>query len=376
MDKVDILIVGAGVVGLSIAAELSQKFDGRSIMIIERHGKFGQETSSRNSEVIHAGIYYPEGSLKARLCVEGNELLYDFCREWDIPHQRLGKLIVAMADDEIPALETLLAQGSKNGVSDLQLIFKNQLVKLEPNISAVAAVYSPSTGIIDSHRLMMRLEWLAEKGGTMFAYHHEVIDVEPRGSKYLVTCRGPGGALETVLCNWLINCAGLQSDKIASMIGMDVDEAGYRIFPCKGEYFSVSNSKAGLISHLVYPPPLSGLKGLGIHVTKTLDGRIRLGPNAFYVEDINYDVDESHAKEFYNSAKIFLPFLEVDDLQPDMSGIRPKIQPPGAPFRDFVVRHEVERGFKGLVNLIGIESPGLTSSLSLSRLVGSFVEET
>lgn len=374
MEKTDILIVGAGVVGLAVAVELSNRFENYTVVVVERHGKFGQEISSRNSEVIHAGIYYPKDSLKAKLCVEGNRLIYNFCRDWDIQYQRLGKLIVARDLDEIPALEAIMAQGRENGVTDLEFLDTKQVAQIEPFIRAVAAVYSPSTGIIDSHGFMKRLEWLAVNKGAMMAYRHEVVEVEASGHGYRVIFQGPDGKLESVLCHWLINCTGLSSDRVASMPGLNIDKAGYRIYPCKGEYFCVSNKKAGLISHLVYPPPLEGLKGLGIHVTKSIDGRIRLGPNAFYVNDVDYDVNLEHAAEFYESAKSYLPFLDFSDIQPDMSGIRPKLQPLDGSFRDFIVCHEAERGFEGIINLLGIESPGLTSSLSLARMVCNIVQ--
>lgn len=373
MEKVDVLIIGAGVVGLAIAAELSKQFDNRSILLLERHSKFGQETSSRNSEVIHAGIYYPTGSLKAKLCVEGNPLLYQFCQEWKIPHQRIGKLIIARNENEVPALESILAQGQKNGVTDLELLANAQILKLEPNIRAVAAILSPSTGIIDSHKLMLRLEWMALEQGAIIAYNHELIGVDSIGNGYSVTYRNPSGQQESIHCQWLINCAGLNSDQIFSCLGINIDDIGYRIYPCKGEYFCVSNTKSALVSRLIYPPPLKELEGLGIHATKTLDGRLRFGPNAIYVDKLDYGVNEDHAQEFYNAVNTYLPFLNYSDLLPDMAGIRPKIQAPGDPFCDFIVCHEVERGFEGLINLIGIESPGLTSSLSLAKRVSSLM---
>lgn len=373
MEKVDVLIIGAGVVGLAVAAELSKQFEDRSLVLLERHSKFGQETSSRNSEVIHSGIYYPTGTLKAKLCVEGNQSLYPFCEKWKIPYKRLGKLIIARNKEEIQALDSIFLQGQKNGVNDLELLDRDQITRLEPNISAVAAILSPSTGIIDSHQLMLRLEWLALEQGAIIAYNHEVIGVDSRTDGYYVTYRNPAGQHETIYCRWLINCAGLNSDLIFSFLGINLDQIGYRIYPCKGEYFSVSNTQSALVSRLIYPPPLNNLQGLGIHATKTLDGRLRFGPNAFYVETLDYDVNEDHVQEFYNAVNTYLPFLHYTDLQPDMAGIRPKIQGPGDPFRDFIVRHEVDRGFKGLINLVGIESPGLTSSLALAKLVKSFI---
>ncbi|TGE33297.1 NAD(P)/FAD-dependent oxidoreductase [Desulfosporosinus sp. Sb-LF] len=373
MEKIDVLIIGAGVVGLAVAAELSKQFKDKSLVLLEQHSKFGQETSSRNSEVIHSGIYYPTGSLKAKLCVEGNQRLYQFCREWEIPHKRIGKLIIARNETEIPALESILAQGRKNGVSDLEILDRDQITKLEPNIRADAAILSPSTGIIDSHKLMLRLEWLALERGAIIAYNHEVMKVDSKGNEYYVTYRNPTGQLESIHCSWLINCAGLNSDRIVSSLGINIDEIGYRIYPCKGEYFSVTNTKSSLVSRLIYPPPLKELKGLGIHATKTLDGRLRFGPNAFYVETLEYNVNENHAQEFYNAANTYMPFLNPSDLHPDMAGIRPKIQAPGDPFRDFIVCHEVEHGFEGLINLVGIESPGLTSSLALAEIVKGYV---
>lgn len=373
MDQVDVLIIGAGVVGLAVAAELSKQFNDISLVLLERHSKFGQETSSRNSEVIHAGIYYPTGSLKAKLCVEGNRRLYQFCQEWEIPHQRIGKFIIARNEKEIPALESLLAQGQMNGVKDLELLDRDQISELEPNIRAVAALLSPSTGIIDSHKLMLRFEWLALEQGAIIAYNHEVIGVATKGNGYYVTYLNPAGQLESIHCRWLINCAGLNSDQIFSFLGTKIDDIGYRIYPCKGEYFSVPNNKSALVSRLIYPPPLKELEGLGIHATKTLDGRLRFGPNAFYVEKLDYGVNEDHAQDFYKAASTYMPFLEPTDLQPDMAGIRPKIQAPGAPFCDFIVCHEVERGFEGVINLIGIESPGLTSSLTLAEMVRGII---
>ena len=373
MEKVEILIIGAGVVGLAIAAELSKQFNDSSIVLLERHSKFGQETSSRNSEVIHAGIYYPTGSYKAKLCVEGNQRLYEFCKEWQIPHKRIGKLIIARNENEIPILESLQIQGQRNGISDLELLDKDQTAKLEPNIKAVAALLSPSTGIINSHKLMLRLEWSALEHGAIIAYNHEVISVNSKGKGYNVTYRNPAGQLESIHCRWLINCAGLNSDQIFSFLGINIDEIGYRIYPCKGEYFSVSNAKSALVSRLIYPPPLKELKGLGIHATKSLDGKLRFGPNAIYSETLDYDVNEDHAQEFYNAVNTYMPFLKQTDFHPDMAGIRPKIQAPGDPFRDFIVCHEVERGFEGLINLIGIESPGLTSSLTLAEKVKGLI---
>ena len=373
MDKTDITIIGAGVVGLAVAAELSALFPDQSIVLLERHDSFGQETSSRNSEVVHAGIYYPQGSLKARLCIEGNRLLYDFCKTWDVPCKRCGKLIVANTDEEVATLSSLITRGSENGVMDLQMLDRPRVAAMEPHIRAVQAIFSPSTGIVDSHQLMARLEWLALKRNVMCAYKHEVKAIRHEGDGFAVSYHDPLNKPGSLKTTWLINSAGLSADRIAAMMGIDVDQAGYRIYPCKGEYFSIPLTKSKRVSRLIYPPPYKDLKGLGIHVTKMLDGMIKLGPNAFYVDQPDYTVDPDHADEFYESIKDYLPFIERDDLNPDMAGIRPKVQGPGTPVRDFVVVHEKDRGLKGAINLIGIESPGLTSCLSLAKMVGACI---
>lgn len=375
-EKVDIAIIGAGVIGLAVAAEISAQQPGLSIIIFERNEKFGQETSSRNSEVIHAGIYYPTGSLKARLCVEGKELLYRFCEKWDVPHKRCGKLIVANTPEEEESLAGLMEQAAANGVEDLELLEADQVKRLEPNIRATKAIFSPSTGIINSHHLMARFEKLALESGVMPAYCHLVKAVEPlpaNGSGYRVHFNNPDGTADTIDCCHLINCAGLQSDQVASLAGIDPGRAGYKLHYCKGEYFSLPPSKANLVSRLVYPPPLQSLTGLGIHATITLDGRLRLGPNTVYVDREEYCVDPGHGKEFYRSAKTYLPFIAEDDLEPEMAGIRPKLSGPGEPFRDFIISEETDRGLPGLINLIGMESPGLTSALSIARMVAGLV---
>jgi len=374
MDKIDMLVIGAGVVGLAITAELTKRFEESTIVVLEKHDSFGRETSSRNSEVIHSGIYYPVGSLKSKLCVEGNRLLYDFCESRKVPYRRIGKLIVARNEEETKQLETLFELGKKNGVPNLEMLDRKQIASMEPNVRAEAAIFSPSTGIVDSHVLMARLEAIAKQNFALLAYEHEVKEIDVSTDGYVVTYITPSGDEERLECRCIINCAGLNSDTIAAMAGIDIDKAGYRIFMCKGEYFSINNSRSNMVSRLIYPVPHASLEGLGIHVTKSLDGRIRLGPNAFYVDKPDYDVDKRHAESFFNSAREFLPFLELNDLEADMSGIRPKIQGPGDPVKDFVIRHEADRGLPGFINLIGIESPGLTSSLSIAKMVADMIE--
>lgn len=376
MDKVDIIIIGAGVVGLAAAAELTAKNPQASIALLDKEQQFGWHTSSRNSEVVHGGMYYPTNSLKAKLCVEGRPLLYEFCDRYAVPYQKIGKLIIAREEAEISSIEQIARQGAINGVTDLKELDKADVMKLEPDIKAVAAIHSPSTGIIDSHKLMAKFEHLVSDGPqNLIAYKHEVTGVELNAAgEYEVTFTGPDGHADQLSCRYLINCAGLWSDKIGEWLGLNPETEGWKIYWVKGEYFSISASKSKQLSHLVYPPPLKALKGLGIHVTKSLDGRARLGPSAFYAEDISYDVDPTHGDEFFRAASSYLPFLTREDIAPDMAGVRPKIQAPSDPVKDFVIRHEAEKGLPGFINLVGIESPGLTSCIAIARMIAGWVE--
>ena len=375
MDKVDVIVIGAGVVGLAIAAEITAKYPEACLAVLDKEQQFGWHTSSRNSEVIHAGMYYPTNSLKARICVEGNPLLYSFCNQYGIPYQRIGKLIIAREESEIHHIEEIAKQGKINGVNDLVLLEREAIAKMEPHITAVAAIHSPSTGIIDSHKLMAKLEHIVSAGQNNFvAYRHEVTNVFYNGSEYEVTFRGPDGNVDQLACTWLINAAGLWSDKVGEWLGLNSETEGTKIYWVKGEYFGISASKSKLLNHLVYPPPLKALKGLGIHVTKSLDGRARLGPSAFYVDQVNYDVDDAHGNEFFLAAKSYLPFLEREDINADMAGVRPKLQSPTDPVKDFVIRHEKDNNLPGFVNLAGIESPGLTGCLAIGRMVTQWVE--
>ncbi len=369
MDKVDIVIIGAGVVGLAIAYQLSKM--NKEIILLEKHEKFGMEASSRNSEVIHAGIYYPEVSLKARFCIDGNHLLYELCKKYNIPHKKTGKLIVANTKGERENVESLYQQGKENGVSGLELLSEPQIKNLEPNIQANFALLSCETGIIDTHQLMKFYETQSESNDVIIAYQSEVAGIQKNGDFFTLDIFDSNGELFQIVSSIVINSAGIFADKIASMAGIDIDKAGYRIHPCKGEYFSISNRHSGTIEHLIYPTPSD--INLGIHATLRLDGTLTLGPSAFYVNDINYDVDVAHQEEFFNSTKRFLPFLDYDDLSPEMSGIRAKLQAKGEPFRDFIIQEESEKGLIGLINLIGIESPGLTSAPAIAEYVEEIV---
>ncbi|MDP3730094.1 MAG: NAD(P)/FAD-dependent oxidoreductase [Candidatus Omnitrophota bacterium] len=370
MEKVNVVIVGAGAVGLSIAAELSRVR--KDIVVVERNPSFGQETSSRNSEVIHAGIYYPKDSLKSKTCLEGKVLLYEFCARNDIPYKRTGKLIIAINKSEMKDLEKLYLHGRENGVSGLTLISKAEVKKIEPGIKAEAAIYSPSTGILDTHSFMKRLASSFEKNNGQIAYNSEVAGIAKTDSGYEVTVTDSQKESFTLNSNIVINCAGLNSDKVAAFIGLKKPE--YRLKYCKGDYFRLARSKEAGIKHLVYPVPKEDRGGLGIHLTLDLAGSIRLGPDDEYVKEIDYKIDPSKAKLFYESVKTFLPFIKLEDIAPDTSGVRPKLQGEGEGFRDFIIRHEEESGFPGFINLIGIESPGLTASLSIAKMVSGIIK--
>jgi L-2-hydroxyglutarate oxidase LhgO len=373
MEEVDILIIGAGVVGLAIAKEASQ--DGRNVLVAEKNRTFGQETSSRNSEVIHAGMYYPCGTLKAKLCVEGKELLYDLCAKQKISFKKIGKLIVAVGKEEIPSLEQIYEQGRANGVNELRMIEETELKEMEPNICGLLALYSPSTGILDSHRLMQYYEESAHTHGAIITYDSEVTDIQKLTDGYRVSIRN---GKDTILLKSrvVINCAGLDSDKIAEMAGIDINKFKYKLFFCKGQYFRVNQKKARFIQRLVYPVPKPKSGGLGVHATLDLAGGLRLGPDDEYLNDRkkDYSVDESRRLDFYFSAKPFLPFLEEQDLSADTSGIRPKLQEPKGEFRDFIIQDETLKGLPGFINLIGIESPGLTASPAIARYVKELIK--
>jgi len=367
--EIETTIIGAGVIGLAVAAEISDEFS--DVFVLEKHAKFGQETSSRNSEVIHAGIYYPSGSLKARLCVEGNTLLYNLCREKNIPHRNCGKLIVATNIEEEKHLESIIAKAKNNGVDDIRHVSQNQIKKMEPEINALSGLYSPTTGIVDTHRLMAYFENQAKNRGVHFVYktHVERVDKISEG-KYELLITNPDGERFTYTTRCLINCAGLEADRIAECLGIDIAASRYQQYFWKGEYFSVG-AKANTLNTLVYPVPLPNNVGLGTHATIDLSGQIKLGPNATFLPHRTYDytVDPAGKKAFFESARQFLPFINYEDLSPAMVGIRPKLQQPGDAVRDFIINEESDKGLPGVVNLLGIESPGLTASISIAKYV-------
>jgi L-2-hydroxyglutarate oxidase LhgO len=366
-----ITIIGAGVVGLAIAERVSEEF--KDVFLIEKNPTFGMETSSRNSEVIHAGIYYPEGSLKSQLCLEGKNLLYDYCRKYDVPFKNCGKLIVATSTDEIPILEGIIRTAIINGVDDLVILNKYQIAEMEPSVYALKAIYSPSTGIVDTHNLMKRYETNVINNGSQIVYGSEVIGISRISDGYEIRLFDSDKDLYKFTSRVVINSAGLTSDLISEMAGLTDDTL--KIMFCKGEYFRLNPPKNKNINRLVYPVPVHNLEGIGIHVTIEMDGGVKLGPDVTYLESNIYDYKVTPSKQeiFFKSVRKFLPFLEFDDLSPEMAGIRPKIQKPGEPVRDFYIKEESERGNPGFINLIGIESPGLTSSLAIANYVRNLI---
>ncbi len=368
-------IAGAGIIGLAIAAELSNI--SKDIFVIEKNDRFGMETSSRNSEVIHAGIYYPKDSLKAKLCLKGNRLLYERCVDKRIKHIKCGKLIVANSKEEELVLNEIKEKAHQNGATDVDFMTKKNVKQLEPAIKQTLSLHSPSTGIIDSHKLMLSLFSQAKKNGVNFIFDTKVESIEKTNhGKYKVSIIYPDGKPYSFTTSTFINCAGHSADKIAQTMGIDIDAEGYRQFFWKGEYFCV-DGPAFPIRRLVYPVPLPNNTGLGIHATIDIKGKLRLGPNATFLEnhEIDYTVAPSKCYEFYESAVKFLPFIQKSDIKPEMAGVRPKLQKPGEPVKDFIINEESNKNLPGVVNLIGIESPGLTSCLAISEYVLKLIKD-
>lgn len=367
MEKVDVTVIGAGVVGLAVGAAVAAP--SRQVVLLEKNASFGQETSSRNSEVIHAGLYYPPDSLKARTCVRGNRLLYSFCAQHDIGCSRLGKLMVVSRQEEVPELERIKSRAEACGVEGLDILSRRQVALKEPHIRAHAALWSPSTGIINTHELMKVYSRQVEERGGFIVYDSEVISVEPQRSGFII---GLAKDQYRFFSRAVINCAGLKSDRIAELVGIDIDRARCRLQYIKGEYFALQKKLP--VKHLIYDIPRDDL-GLGIHLVIDLAGGMRLGPNAFPVETLDYKIDLSHKQEFFRLARAYFDNIDSEDLVPDTAGIRPQLfYDDGHGFRDFVIREESALGLPGFVNCIGIESPGLTAAPAIAEDVARLLE--
>lgn len=357
---IDCIVVGAGVVGLAIGRALALL--GREVMIIEAAEGIGTGTSARNSEVIHAGIYYPKGSLKAQLCVRGKALLYAYCKERGVGHKRLGKLIVATSNDEYAMLSQIRQKAHDNGVTDLEMISASQAQALEPALSCTAALLSPSTGIVDSHGLMLAYQGDAENAGAQCVFHTPLLrgKVLPDGG-FELTFGGPDAM--TLTCNVLVNASGLHAPTLARQIdGIPADSIPPE-YLCKGSYFTLQGRAP--FTRLIYPVPQHA--GLGVHLTLDLGGQAKFGPDTEWINEENYDIDPKRGDSFYAAVRTYWPDLKDGALQPGYTGIRPKISGPTEPAADFMIAGPADHGVRGLVNLFGIESPGLTSSLALAE---------
>jgi L-2-hydroxyglutarate oxidase LhgO len=358
MDEVECVVVGAGVIGLAAARALA--LAGVEVVVLDRAYTIGFETSSRNSEVIHGGLYYPVGGLKARSCVEGRHRLYSYCREHGVPHARVGKLIVATGEAEIAGLEKISATARSNGVNDLQWLDPIQARRLEPAVNCVAALLSPSTGIIDSHALMLAYQGEAEAAGAMVVLRTPVLSGRVCHDGFELAI---GGNEPTrIRCRSLVNAAGLHAPALARLIeGLPPATIPPAYF-CRGVYFTLSGPAP--FRRLIYPVPMAG--GLGVHLTLDLGGQARFGPDVEWISSVDYTVDPARGEVVYAAVRSYWPGLPDGALQPGYAGIRPKIAGPSEPAADFVVQGLESHGVPGLVNLYGIESPGLTSSLPLA----------
>ena len=362
MDKVECVVIGAGVIGLAVARRLAQA--GREVILLEAAEAIGTVTSSRNSEVIHAGIYYAAGSLMARMCVSGRRALYEYCGDHGIPHRNCGKLIVATTPKETEKLQSIRAHAEANGVLDLQTLRGDDARALEPALNCDAALLSPSTGIIDSHAFMLALRGDAEDAGAACAFHTPLLRAKALAGR--IELDAGGNAPTSLECRLLINAAGLGASAVARSIdGMPIDLIP-PAYLAKGNYFSCSVRAP--FSHLIYPVPEPG--GLGVHLTLDMAGQARFGPDVEWIDTIDYAVDPARAERFYPAIRRYWPTLPDGALMPSYSGIRPKIVPPAVAGQDFLIQGPQDHGVEGLINLFGIESPGLTSSLSIADHVG------
>ena len=357
-ERVECCVIGAGVVGLAVARALA--LSGREVIVLESQETIGTETSSRHSEVIHAGIYYPKDSLKARFCVDGKHMLYEYCASHGIPHRRCGKLIVASDESQEPTLAGIGDQAAANGVDDLEWLGANRVADLEPDIQATAALLSPSTGIVDSHAFMLALRGDAEDRGCMIAFHSPVVGGDVDNGH--ITLNIGGDHPMDLAAAIVVNCGGLHAQSIAAKLRGLAAETIPGAYLAKGNYFVHAGRTP--FTHLIYPVPEEG--GLGVHVTLDLQGNARFGPDVQWTDEIEYSVDPARADVFYDAVRRYWPALEDGALLPGYCGIRPKISGPGQSAGDFVISDAEEHGIKGLVNLFGIESPGMTSSLAIA----------
>ncbi|NWD49598.1 NAD(P)/FAD-dependent oxidoreductase [Pseudomonas gingeri] len=368
MSSFDCLVIGAGVIGLACAARLARS--GQSVLIVDGERWIGSHTSSRNSEVIHAGIYYPPGSLKARLCVEGRDLLYRWCADHHVEHRRIGKLLVAVTHDEIDALDALQQNAVRSGVCSLQEIDAEQLRRMEPAVAGVAALLSLDTGIIDSHAYLQSLLGDAQRYGADLALDTRISRLQHSGSDWLVEGVSCGEAFSMGVPR-VINAAGLFSSQLASCIdGLETGHVPQTLW-CRGRYFSYGGRSP--FSRLIYPMPEANTVGLGVHATLDMGGQVRFGPDVAWTDTIDYQVEEHLRDDFAHAIRRYFPGLNPQRLTPGYCGIRPKLSGPGQNAADFLIQGPQIHGLPGLVNLYGVESPGLTASLAIAEHVARII---
>ncbi|HSQ02680.1 MAG TPA: NAD(P)/FAD-dependent oxidoreductase [Burkholderiales bacterium] len=364
-EKIDCAVIGAGVVGLAIARKLAMS--GRDVVVLEAENAFGTHTSSRNSEVIHRGIYYETGSLKARFCIAGRKLLYRYCEEHQIAHRPIGKVIVACDESELPGLAKYKKQAEINGVDDLRMLDKRELGQLEPEVRCVAGFLSPTTGIVDTHGLMLAYLGDAQSHGASLALSSPVLSGACCDDGILLNIGG--GDAMSLLCRTVVNAAGLTAQAVARSIAGIPAPTIPPTYYAIGHYYTLSGKTP--FSHLVYP--VARQDWLGVHVTVDLGGRVKFGPDFAWIDRIDYRFDESREAAFYKAIRRYYPGLREGALQPGYTGIRPRITGPGEPAQDFVIQGPAVHGVKGLVNLYGIESPGVTSSLAIADYVAELL---
>ena len=365
----DVVIIGAGVIGLAIAKAIGNNSN-KSVLVIEKEETFGRGISSRNSEVIHSGVYYEPNSLKAKYCTEGRDLLYDYCKENHVWINRCGRIIVG-SDHQENDLENLFINGKMNSVHDIKIIDKKEINRLESNIDADIGLYIGCTGILSAHELMIAYYRESQLKNHDYLFKSKLVGAKQINSGYELEIENPLGEAETVSCEWVINSAGLESDIIAELIGEDFPKLKYS----KGCYFKLSPKWRSAFNRLIYPLPDKEHGTLGIHLSFDQNNSVKLGPSAHWLENKNedYDIDEKLIDQFYNEGKLYIKNLQKDDLRPDYSGIRPKIYIDNNPMSDFYIEHEESKVLPGWINLIGIESPGITASIAIGEKISKIV---